>query len=153
MSNYSINTSIIINASPEKVREVFLDFSTYKEWSAFIQSIEPVKDNSINPGDNLNVGLSFEQEGTSITKLQPVILTNSATEFSWKGVLLSSYIFEGSHKFEFNPVQGDSNKTELVHSEQFAGALKYPLLYFIKDKTEKNFQRFNEAIKSRAETS
>lgn len=141
-----IETSIVINAPVEKVRNIFLDFQSYDKWTSFIKSIK-TKDASLKPGAQLEVELGLN-EG-SVTKMTPVLLENSEKLFQWCGTLGHKYVFQGSHKFEIESIDG--TKTKLTQSEEFAGVLKSPLLWFVKDQTIKGFQSFNEALKKESE--
>ncbi|KAG7818637.1 hypothetical protein KL909_005027 [Ogataea angusta] len=108
-------TSTIINAAPETVRSVFLDFDNY-EWSAFLKSVKanpPKPSASIAPGDKLDVVL----EGSRTMKINPVVVENSPSAFRWKGTLGFDTIFSGTHSYEFNPTEdGKTNLEEQVRS-------------------------------------
>ncbi|KAG7886872.1 hypothetical protein KL938_000525 [Ogataea parapolymorpha] len=141
-----VSTNIIINAAPETVRSIFLDFDNY-EWSAFVKSIKtnpPKPSASIAPGDKLDVVL----EGNKTLRINPVVVENSLSAFRWKGNVGYDTIFNGIHSYEFNPTE--DGKTEFVHKEIFGGLLRGPLLYFVGD-LKKDFRLFTEALKSKCE--
>lgn len=140
-----ISTSIIINAPVEKVHKIFLDFPNYDKWTSFIKSIKPKS--SLEPGNQLEVELGLS-EG-SVTKMTPVLLQNTDNVFQWCGTLGHKFVFQGSHKFEFESIEG--NKTKVIQSEEFSGVLKTPLLWYVKDDTVKGFDSFNEALKKESE--
>ncbi|QEU60736.1 hypothetical protein KDRO_D04300 [Kluyveromyces lactis] len=146
-----IEARTIINATPSVVRGVFLDFTKYSEWSTFIKEISPSdKQEGPVPGKGLQVLLDFD--GGSPQKMAPIVITNSDAEFSWTGVLGVKSVFNGTHKFEFKPLE-DGTKTELVQSETFGGVLRKPLLWYVGKKTQAGFEAFNKALKDRVENS
>lgn len=144
-----IETSIIINSSIEHVKKTFLDFNSYSNWSIFLKSIKSKESNqSFEPGSQLEVEL--ESKPGSITKMNPIVLVNTTNEFKWVGKLPLN-LFEGSHKFEFNEI--DSNKTEVIQTEEFSGLLKSPILWLVGESTIAGFKNFNEALKKQCESS
>jgi hypothetical protein len=141
-----VETSIEINAPPNKVRDTFGDFNKYNEWSSFIKTI---KGDKFVPGSKFSVAL-LPPGDTKETNFNPVLLKNDATEFRWKGVFGFNFVFAGEHYFKFEPVTGNSNKTRLVHGEKFGG-LACALLGSVFTKTTQGFNNFNESLKKRVE--
>ncbi|ANB11683.1 hypothetical protein AWJ20_4504 [Sugiyamaella lignohabitans] len=141
-----IKTEIDINASPEKVREVFLNFEAYSEWSKFIEQVIKPNSNAPTAGDKLEVTIN---PGSKMV-MKPTLLKNTEEEFQWKGTLGIPGLFDGTHRFQF--VKTDDNKTHFIQSEEFSGILTWPILYFVQDSTVQGFKDFNEALKKRAES-
>lgn len=143
-----VSTSIVINQTPKVVRSVLLDFPGHEKWDTFIKRIES-KSNLLQPGSPMEVDMVLPGE-SKVNAFKPVVVTNTASEFLWKGKLLLEHVFAGTHKFEFKPVDGD--KTELVQSERFSGFL-VPVLGWvgIMTKTKKGFEELNEGLKKYAE--
>ena len=142
-----IETSIEINAPPSKVKEIFSDFDKYNEWSSFVKTI---KGDSFVPGNKFSVSLLPPGDAKE-SGFNPVLLKNDANEFRWKGVFGLNFVFNGEHYFKFEPVNGNNNKTRLVHGEKFGG-LVCPLLGGVFSKTTQGFNNFNEALKKRVES-
>jgi|SRR5579859_2634973 len=139
----TLNTEIEIDASPERVREVFFDFASYPQWNPFITSMK-VADGSteIKPGTPLEfVGLN--------TTMRPNVVDNTSERFSWLGTMFGKWFFAGKHIFEFHPVDG--GKCRLVQKEEFTGAASSAIMALIKGKTEKGFKDMNNALKERVE--
>ncbi|SCU82540.1 LANO_0B06634g1_1 [Lachancea nothofagi CBS 11611] len=147
-----ITASIDINASPEKVRQTFLDFAKYPDWSSFITSVKPRDQHGqpINPGDVLEISLLMPGS-SSATVMKPTVLENLESKFSWKGVLGFGFVFTGAHSFNFIAVEAGT-KTKVVQEEHFSGFLRAPLLWALGAKTEEGFNSFNQALKVRAES-
>lgn len=141
----NISTSIVIGASPAKVKEVFFDFKSYPEWNSFVTSI---KGDSVEVGSKLDV--QIKPPGKGIQRFQLTVTDNTEEKFGWVGVVGSSYIFHGHHTYEFIPIE-NGTKTKLVQEEEFTGIMSSPLLYFIKGVTTKGFNQLNEDLKARVE--
>lgn len=142
-----ISSSILIDAPPSKVKELFFDFESYPSWNSFVTSIK---------GNSQEVGSILEVEilppGSSKQQFKPKIVENSDTKFGWVGVLGSEYIFKGYHQYEFISVE-NGTRTKLVQSEDFSGFLSVPLLYLVKDSTLKGFENLNDDLKKKVEGS
>ncbi|KAH7025021.1 uncharacterized protein B0I36DRAFT_387406 [Microdochium trichocladiopsis] len=139
---------IEIAASPERVREIFLDFDHMSQWhTSHFKSLDIVtpgkKGITLAPGDkmrvNLGGGMNF---GANITE-------NSKDRLTWKGGV--SYLLVGEHTFEFRPSQATPGGTTFVQYEDFTGLLTFGMKSD-QEKTSGGFQRVNEDLKKRAET-
>lgn len=141
----SMETSIEINASPERVWAVFSDFASYPEWSAFIESME----GQLQEGSGLLVSLKPPGKAKA-TIFKPRVLTVTPNkEFRWLGKLGGlGFLFTGEHYFKLEAV-GD--RTRFVHGEQFKGIL-VPVLGKLLADTKKGFEAYNQALKERVET-
>lgn len=155
----TITAEIIINGKPEKVREHFLKLENHSNWNPFFTKVSMYKKKDatateVQPGDRLEI--EMKPEGwSSLTMMYPRVLANTVTEFVWKGDLIFSWIFSGTHSFVFMPQANDEGKiayTRLVQSETFSGVL-VPLLTWMGlfSLTEKSFHALNEALKEQVE--
>ena len=140
----SIETSITINASAEKIWNILMDFESYPTWNPFIQSIvgERAKGKKLVAKIGGEKGMTFKPTVTDFEKNK---------HFAWLGSLLMKGIFDGKHEFILKSI--DKNKTELIHKENFKGILSSLILRMIKDDTIKGFKSMNHALKARAEKS
>ena len=132
-----IITSITINASKEKVWEVFTDFDNYPKWNPFITSIT----GKAEVGSRITINLQ------GIT-FKPVILTfNKNSELKWLGNLWFKGLFDGEHKFCLKD-NGDGT-TDFEQSETFNGILLRLFSNSLDKKTKKGFEQMNEQLKFR----
>jgi hypothetical protein len=143
-----IHTSVIINASPSRVRRVFLDFPSFPLWNPFLSVETPVA--SPPAGTKLTINANGHV-------FKPRVIENSAERFSWVGLLFSRWIFEGHHFFEFEPfggegLDGETASCKFVHREKFRGLFSWLILFLIRKDTEKGFIAMNVALKKQAET-
>lgn len=135
-----IKTSIVIEANPAKVWDVFSAFETYPDWNTFLTKVEG------NPreGNQLNIvagGMRFSPK---------VLVYNQGVQFKWIGRLLMPGIFDGAHNFEL--IDNGDGTTTFIHSELFKGIL-VPLFKkkLLRD-TKAGFEEMNRQLKQRVES-
>lgn len=138
-----IRTEIIINAKPSRVWDVLTDFRAYPDWSTFMVSIEgePVKGTRLR--NTLILKDSPQVFKPIVTRVEP----NQV--FEWEGSLPLG-LFIGRHYFILE-ANGD-DQTKLIHGEKFRGLLHGLILRKIGEDTLRAFQRWNKALKARAES-
>ena len=136
-------TEIFIEAEPEKVWTVFIDWEKYPEWNPLILSI---KGKAIE-GEIITVKLKLENQKPQ-TFTPRILSLKENKEFIWRGHLLSTSIFAGEHYFILEAVD---NGTKFIHGEKFGGILSGLILKMIGEKTKKGFEAMNQALKSRVE--
>ena len=134
----TITTTHEIDATPEEVWNVLLDFPSHEKWNPFFSRI---------------VGNATERESIKITarkgdgdgmSFSPTILDVDPNRLlRWKGKLLIPGIFDGEHIFRLETLDG--NRTLLHHSENFGGIL-IPLMGKLLADTEQGFRGLNEAL-------
>ena len=134
----TIRTETVIDAAPERVWDVLVDFAAHAEWDPFLVAIEGA------PRVGERLGVTFHNGWTmrpTVTRVEP------GRVFEWFGKLAWGGLFDGRHRFELIPEGG---RTRLVHGEEFSGVL-VPFTGRMLADTEKQFGRFNDAIRARAE--
>jgi hypothetical protein len=110
----TIRTEITINASPERIWTILVNFEQYPGWNPFIKTITGEKKVQgklkvfIQPQGQK--GMAFNP---SIEQYQP----NS--HLQWIGNLWIKGLFDGRHSFKLVPLE--QGKTLFIHSEQFSG--------------------------------
>ncbi|MFC4245509.1 SRPBCC family protein [Natribaculum luteum] len=131
-----------IDAPPDVVWDVLLEFDTYPEWNPFVREIEglPVVGERLRvriqpPGSH---GMTFRPE---------VVALEESRRLVWHGRLLVPFAFDGYHEFHLEPV--DDDRTRLLQRETFRGALVPVLLD--EERVERGFRAMNEAVRERAE--
>jgi len=137
---FEINTSIEIKSSAEGIWQKLTAFSKYSEWNPFIKSIE----GEVVEGKQIEVsagGMSFKPQ---------VLAFNTNKKLEWKGILLSSFLFEGTHLFEI--VEHSQNKCTFNHSEKFKGILVPLLKRKLQNETKPGFESMNQALKKEVES-
>ena len=139
-----LQTSIEIDAPPERVWDVLVDFDSYDEWNPFMRIA-----GRPNVGATLVVHLM--PPGGRESVFEPdVIRCEKHHEFRWLGHLVVPGLFDGEHRFRLEPLDGGT-RTRFEHAETFSGILAGPILWFIRDATEHGFESMNEALKIRVE--
>ena len=138
-----LRTEIDIDARPEEVWKILMDFAKYPDWNPFIRSI------SGEARVDSKIKVRLEPEGGMAMSLEPTVVALDANKkFAWKGNLFMNGIFDGQHEFILAGT-GDG-KTKFVHREEFSGIL-VPLLWrFLEENTTRGFNDMNKALSERA---
>lgn len=139
-----LRTEIEIEAPPQRVWDVLLDFQRYPEWNPFITAVE----GEWTVGSRPSLVLSLPESGEM--RIRPTVLRNeTARELRWRGVIGVAFLFSGEHFFSLE--ETSEGRTRLVHGEDFGGFL----LRFLNGKlteTARAFVFMNHALKKRAES-
>lgn len=138
-----ISTQVDIDATPQRVWEVLTDFPRYAQWNPFIREAA----GEARVGSTLNLRM-FPAAGRPMSFKPRVLAAREAAELRWLGRLILPGIFDGEHLFVLTPRDGG---TQVVQSEKFSGIL-VPLFGKIVNGAVADFERLNEALKSRAES-
>jgi hypothetical protein len=137
------DTSIEVDAPPERVWSILMDFDSYPGWNPFITSIEGEQ----RMGGKLKASLT--QPGGKTTTFKPTVqVFEAGTELTWLGRILMPGIFDGRHTLRVEPRAGGST---FYHREHFTGIISGLLMRFIGESTEAGFHAMNRALKERAE--
>lgn len=141
-----IRTAININAPPAHVHKVFLDALASGSLSLFITSFSASLA-LLEPGTQLKVVINPDGKPMEMT---PKVISNTAEQFLWLGVLGATWIFSGHHQFRF--LEGaTAEETRFEHEEDFSGLLAGLLLFFIRGSTTRGFETVNQALKEKVE--
>jgi hypothetical protein len=145
-----VSESIFIEASPEKVKQVFYDFKDHKNWNPFFIQFE-VPNNPVKVGDELKVVIHPHDKTMTIT---PKVTEVKDNELVWKGTFMTSMVFYGTHTFQFLEHEQDGKKgTLFINSEQFGGILFYPMkMIGVVSGAIKGFKDMNKAFKEKVES-
>ena len=139
----SLDTSIDIDAPPDRVWSILTDFEAYPAWNPFITSIE----GETRVGGRLKAQLS-PPNGKAMTFKPTVQVFEEGSELTWLGRVLMPGIFDGRHTLRVE-ARGDGSR--FIQRERFTGIISGLLMRFIGEDTEKGFHLMNEALKERAE--
>ena len=139
-----LRTEIEINASPERVWDMLMDFESYPDWNPFIQRAfgKPAV------GERLEIYIK-PPGGIGMTIRPTVKASDPGKECRWKGKLGISGLFDREHVFELRSTGGGCN---LIQREEFTGILVRPMLALVGNNTRQGFADMNAALKLRAES-
>jgi len=138
-----LHSEIDIDATPERVWSVLMDFDAYPAWNPFVTRIAGDK----TEGAQLEVRL--EPPGGRAMTFKPAVVKHEPNrEFRWHGKIAVSGLFDGEHVFIVEPRDGG---TRFVQRERFTGVLVPVLMPMIGNSTHRGFEAMNEALKARAE--
>lgn len=136
-----LTTTILINASPEKVWAILINFKDYRTWNPFIKSITHTQ--------KLAVGNKIKVVLDGMTFIPKIRAYDTNQEFRWLGHLFFPGLFDGDHCFQV--IDNGDGTTYFIQSEVFKGLL-VPLFNKKLDTDIKaGFEAMNEALKVEVE--
>ena len=141
-----LETSIEINAAPEKVWSIITDFASFPDWNPFVTMATGT------PGKGTRLHIRVEAPNSKPMEFKPIVQTfEPGRELMWKGSLPVPGLFIGQHYFRIEDL-GDG-KSRFIHGEHFSGLL-IPLLWKgINTNVRQGYESMNVAVKERAEAS
>lgn len=145
-------TEIVINAPPEKVRTVFLDFENRPKWDPFYRHFEFKESIKTKISFTINEKCDGNKKKDFKVPLTCTISKNDDEGIIWGCKLLGGHLLKVDHVQLFQPITendgGDkarvTKKCRLVNYERQAGLIRY--LTNVKTYS-KAFQASNEALK------
>ena len=141
MAQKIIQTSIEIDAGPERVWQILTDFTRYPDWNPFLLSVT----GPLREGETLAINAGGMQFRPEIIRLRP------GRELVWKGKLLFRGLFDGRHSFKLEAL--DNDRTLFRHEEQFSGLLVGLFARKLETDTRAGFEAMNQKLKELAEGS
>jgi hypothetical protein len=141
---HEIRTEIEINASPEHVWSILLDFPEYPRWNPFVRSLQ----GEPKPGGRLCAFIQ-PRGGKGMTFRPTVLVLAPNQELRWLGCLFLPGIFDGEHYFQIVPLA--PSRVKFVQGEKFTGILVPFAKASLEGGTKAGFAAMNEALKSLAE--
>jgi len=137
-----LNTSIDIDAQPQRVWEVLLDFPSWKEWNPFIPSIT----GTLEVGARLRI--SVTPPGIKPMEFKPYVFSiRPGEEIIWGGSFLW-VLYRGDHAIFLEPRPNCG--THFRQRERFRGPMALFMNHMI-DATELGYHQMNQALKRRVE--
>lgn len=119
----TVYTEININASPEKVKKIFLEFDQWSKWCKVFPKIEILSGdiNLIKSKPKLDLTLDFGRKNDpKKAPVNPIVSINNQKVFVWG--IYNGILIKAEHVFVFEPTN-DGNRTHLIHYEIMKGML------------------------------
>ncbi len=140
-----IETELFIDAPPEKLWGILLDFDKWGEWNPFVYEIS----GSHEKGAKLKIKVnSPDGSGMKLTFSPKINVFEENSMLAWRGNLLIPGIFDGCHYFR---LQKAGSGTLFTHGENFSGLLTSLMRKKILQKYPKGYEALNIALAKRAE--
>lgn len=144
-SSFEVREEVVIDAPPERVWAVIVDFPSYAEWNSQLAWLG----GTAAPDATLKLRLSVE--GTDPYEFEPVVSHFELNvRFAWLARTGAPRVFDGEHFFELEALPG--GKTRVVNRERYSGLLapviqRQPMM----QGAPKGFVKMNDELKRRAE--
>ena len=137
-----LDTYVDINAPPQRVWEVLIDFPAWREWNPFIPSIT----GKLEVGAHLRITVS--PPSIKSMEFKPkVFAVRLGEEIIWGGSFLL-FIYRGDHAILIEPLP--SGGTRFRQRERFRGPMVLFMGKMFKP-TEQGYHQMNQALKRRVE--
>ncbi|MDQ6616802.1 MAG: SRPBCC domain-containing protein [Actinomycetota bacterium] len=138
-----VHDHIDIDASPERVWQVFTDFRSFPSWNPFIRKMK----GELLPGRRLRITLRL---GRRMLRFRPrVTVVRPARELRWLARQRIPRLFDVERGFEFEP-RGPS-RTRFVQFEIGRGLMAPIVMPIMRRRIAKGYAALNKALKARAE--
>ena len=141
---YEVRTEIDIQATPQRVWSILMDFPSHVEWNPFVRRIEGTP----KVGARLKVSIQ-PKGGKGLTFRPTVLVVIPYQELRWRGRFLLPGVFDGEHYFQIRQLSHESIR--FIHGERFSGVLVPLAKSGLESGTRAGFLAMNEALKRRAE--
>ncbi len=142
---HEIKTEIEMEATPERIWSILLDFPLHHEWNPFIRSIE----GAAKVGAQLTIFV--QPEGSKGMTFRPTVLAVIPNqELRWLGRFLLPGIFDGEHYFQISQLA--PGRVKFIQGEKFSGILVAFAKSRLEGGTKAGFVAMNRALKARAES-
>lgn len=143
MASRHVETRILVDASPERVFAILTDLDDYPSWNRVLSM-------TLRDGGEVRRGARIWLKVKPSPLPIPCVLTvvEPGRELRWTGG--PKGIAQGSHYFELHSVEGEPDKTEVVHAETFSGLL-VPLMWpLMSGQLHRLYSALNEGLAARA---
>jgi len=142
MLSRTIDTWIDIEASPDRIWDVLVDFPKWSTWNSFIPLVEGI----LQEGQTLKIQVN--PPGLKTMTFRPKIFSLTQNkEIIWGGSFLG-IVYRGEHLFLLESL--NENRTRFRQIERFHGPMVLFMGSMIK-KTKKGYHQMNIALKNRVE--
>ena len=137
-----LDTHVDIDAPPQRVWEVLLDFPAWKDWNQFIPSVNGI----LEVGARLSI--KVVPPGRKPMEFRPeVFVVRPFEEILWGGSFLW-IVYRGDHSIILEPRPGGG--TRFRQRERFRGPMVLFMGSMIKA-TEEGYHQMNQSLKQRVE--
>jgi hypothetical protein len=140
----TLNTEININAKPERIWSILIDFENYQNWNPFIKYVK----GNVIVGNRIEIFI--KPHNSNGMKFKPEILVNDKEkEIKWIGRFLIPGLFDGEHSLKL--ISNENDTTTFIQSEEFSGILVPLLKNSLLTNTKKGFENMNIKLKELSE--
>lgn len=146
-------TSIVIEAPPDRVWDVLSDFDSYKDWNKWIYNLRS-HDASVKIGTQVTFQNKLTAEANPGTYTVRIITWDPKREFAWQGGPFGpslQWLLRGQHYFRVVSEGDDRSRTRFEHGERLEGPLKFLMTANVLSDLEKMLNSFNADLKRRLE--
>ncbi len=144
MNPLQLDTRIQIDATAQRVWEVFTNFGDYPRWNPFILEVQ----GAVRVGAKIRFRFQF-LPGMRIWTNARVLRFEPDRELCWKAHFLGDWLFNGEHSFSVAPLAAGG--VEFHHQELFGGIGLLVLQPILRMRGPAIYQGLNRALKQQVE--
>jgi hypothetical protein len=138
-----IEASVEIDAPPEAVWDVLIEFGAYGEWNPVIRAIEG------DLRENARFRVQIDLPGLPPVSFAPtVVALDPGRRLRWLGRVPIPGVAEGRHEFRIDPIDG--GRSRFVQREEFSGVAVRVLP--VASVLAESYDEMNQALKDRVES-
>ncbi len=139
-----LRTTVDVDAPPEAVWRVLVDFERYGEWNPVLRVLG-------RPNFGARLSVTVRPPGKEAARFRPRVVTvDPNRELAWVEQLFAPRLYSGVHRFVLDEL--DDGRTRVTQSEAFDGALARPINWWLGAATREAFETMNVALKARTES-
>lgn len=140
-----VETELFIDAPPEKIWAILMDFDNWGDWNPFVYEISGKHEKGAKLKIKVN---SPDGSGMKLTLFPKINVFEDGKMLAWRGNLYVPGLFDGCHYFRLDKA---GNGTLLTHGESFSGVLTGLLRKKVLGKYPKGYEALNIALAKRAD--
>ncbi len=144
-----VYTEIDINASPEEVKKIFLEFDQWSKWCKVFPKIEILSGdfNHIESKPKLELTSDFGRKNDPKKfPINPIVSVNNKNVFVWG--IHNGILIKAEHVFVFEP-KNEGKGTHLIHYETMTGMLSpFLMTNKVKANMEERYTIMNKDLKN-----
>ena len=139
-----IYTDILIEATPQSVWNILINFSRYPHWNPFLTEVlgEAV--------EGAGIEIEVSPPGLKKMRFKPCITSvEPCRQLTWVGKFAIPYVFDGEHSFVIEPVS--DRAVRFIQKETYTGLVVPFYAKSLNQNTREGFHQMNQALKDAAE--
>ncbi|MEX1365322.1 MAG: SRPBCC domain-containing protein [Nannocystaceae bacterium] len=145
MSKSEIRAEIEIGAPPQAVWDVLANHEHWSKWNPVLMALHV--DGPLREGMPARLTVQLGPPMGPRTIPVRLVAAREPHELAWEGG--PAGLIRARHGFVLEPT---ATGTRVVHTEVFEGTVASPLIWLLRSRLEKSYERFNRGLRDRCES-
>ena len=143
LSHHKVYTDIIIDADPEQVWEVLMDFESYSKWAVFFKGMK----GEIQDSGKVIALFQMNPKKSKVQEIEHTITYKEGKMFGWSEHVILG--IKDHHRFIVE--EANDGKTRFIQSDEFTKGGTWLLGGYISKLLSRRYPEFNRSLKSEVE--